>query len=165
VNADTVAPGAIVLTRIFLWAPSMAAVRLRLATAAFVEHLGQRRLHAVEGTLEVDGDHAIEFLFGHVHDHLVVGHPRDVAHHVEPSVVGHGTGDERVEIGPHRDVAPLGDRRAAAVSDRSGCRLGSGVVDVTENELGADGAEELGRGLADAAPGTGQHGHLGVESE
>ena len=125
-----------------------------------------------EVALEVDADHRVELVLGHVEAHLVAQDPRVADEHVEATeqldrLVHHALG-----AGPARAVVVVGDSVTAGRGDLVDNLLRGGLVgaftgarstEVVDHDLRAFAREQERLGTADTPAGPGDDRDLAVE--
>ena len=118
-----------------------------------LQHDVDDRLRAVVDALQVDVDHAVELVVGHLLQLRVLHDARVVDERVDAAPFRHDALDHPGDAFLVGDVDPEGERLAAAVGDFPGDVPGGLLVDVADGDLGAFlGELERGR-VADAGAG------------
>src|SRR5207247_9725036 len=112
-------------------------------------HRSDSEPHPPSHPVQVDVDHAVPVLLGHL-----AGGPRDgdtgvIAHHVEASVAPHGLTYERLDVRRRPNVGAECERVAAGVRDGRGHALRAVLVHVADAHARALRRERLRDGAPD----------------
>ena len=120
--------------------------------AAFAHERGGEA-GAVPGALQVDGDHLVEFVFGHLAHGGVAGDARVVHRDIDGAEFLDRGGQQRLDVFGAGDIAAhrTGDRRAESFPGIAG-------FEVADHHAGAVPYEGFGDGVADALGAAGDHG-------
>ena len=135
------------------------------APSAASRHRGQRRLATEKNPLHVDANDFVELPLRDVPKRPIGGDAGDVAQHIEAAPLTAGARNERLDLGPLRDVRRLGDGFASRFADGRGgflCALG---IEITQHHPGAGAGQHFGRGETDAARGAGDDRHPALQSK